>query len=67
MLRVRALLEERGMILGSFATLPHALISDGNKAADRQRGRTTLLGVGWFLPALPEVWRNKRIDDEFGV
>ncbi len=34
----------------SFATLPHALKSNGNKAADRQRGRTTLRGVGWVLP-----------------
>jgi hypothetical protein len=45
------------MIGVSFATLPHPLKSNGNKAEDRQRGRTTLLGVGWFLPSLPLGWR----------
>lgn len=44
--------------MSAFATLPHALKSNGNKAADGQPGRTTLLGVGWVLPALPLVRRS---------
>ena len=30
-----------------FATLPHPFKDNGNKAPDRQREGTTLLGVGW--------------------
>ena len=37
---------------------PYPLKGNGAKAKDRQRGRTTLLGVGWFLPTLPLGWRR---------
>jgi hypothetical protein len=39
---------------------PHPLKGNGAKAQERQRGRTTLLGVGWFLPSLPLACQSFR-------